>query len=171
MEKYDHLRYISREFGATSVVFILKLQNTIDIQSAFSSIGGYDGFDIRIDNMITDDDAYLYDAFENSTGTATRESGELLRNDVINVIRRTNGKIILDFQGVQTVSSSFVDEFIAKLVIRLGFLKFNHFVKLINMNDDISFLIERSLNMRIHDDWENRNSTVEQKVAKHSRPK
>lgn len=170
MEKSDHLRFISREFGATSVVFILKLQNTIDIQSAFSSIGGYDGFDIRIDNMITDDGVYLYDVFENSTGTATRESGELLRNDVINIIRRTKEKLVLDFQGVQTVSSSFVDEFIAKLVIRLGFLKFNHFVKLINMNDDISFLIERSLYMRIHDDWENRNSTVEQKVAKHSRP-
>lgn len=156
MKKYDDLPYISSTFLATSVDFRLNLCNEINIQTAFSSIGGFDGFDIRIDDMLQDDDVYVYDVFSNSTGTATRESGALLRNDVFNTLTRINQRIVLDFGGVKTVSSSFADEFIAKLVLRLGFLQFNQLVKLINVNEDVKFLIERSLYMRISEEWKER---------------
>lgn len=61
--------------------------------------------------------------------------------------------IILDFAGVKTVSSSFVDELIAKLVLRLGIIKFNQLIRMINMNDDVKFLCERSIYMRIYEAW------------------
>lgn len=159
MKKYSYLPYISDDFRATSVDFRLNLCNEINIQTAFSSIGGFDGFDIRIDNMLQDDDTYVYDVFANSMGTATRESGAFLRNDVINTLSRINQRIVLDFNGVKTVSSSFADEFIAKMVLRLGFLQFNHLVKLVNVNDDVRFLIERSLYMRISEAWTERYET------------
>lgn len=156
MKKYEHLPVLTRDFHATSIDFRLNLCNAINIQTAFSTIGGFDGFDIRIDNMIQDDDTYVYDVFSNGIGTATRESGEFLRNDVMNTLTRIKQKIILDFNGVKTVSSSFADEFIAKMVVRLGFIQFNQLVKLVNVNEDVKFLIERSLYMRISDEWKGR---------------
>ena len=57
---------------------------------------------------------------------------------------------------MKTVSSSFADEFIAKMVLRLGFVQFNQLVKLVNVNEDVKFLIERSLYMRISDEWKGR---------------
>ena len=64
------------------------------------------GFDIRIDYMLQDDNTVKYDIFSNSMGTATREAGAYLRNDILNVITRTKTGIVLDFAGVKTVSSS-----------------------------------------------------------------
>ena len=162
MKKYDNLPILSRDFYSTSIDFRLNLCNATNIQTAFGSIGGFDGFDIRIDNMIQDD-TYVYDVFKNNMGTATRESGEFLRNDVLNTLTRINERIVLDFTGVKTVSSSFADEFIAKLVVRLGFVQFTQLVKLVNVNNDVKFLIERSLYMRIAKEWKDRNKLAARK--------
>ena len=86
-------------------------------------------------------------------GTGTRASGESIRNDVENTIKRINGGIVIDFKGVKMVSSSFIDEFIAKLFIDLGFVSFNSLIRIVNMEDDIRFLCERSLYMRISETW------------------
>ena len=153
MKKYKDLPYITRDHNATAIDYRLNLGHDINIQKAFKSIGGFDGFDIRLDYMIQDDDSIKYDIFSNSMGTATRESGEFLRNDILNILTRTNAGIILDFAGVKTVSSSFVDELIAKLVLRLGIIKFNQLIRMINMNDDVKFLCERSIYMRIYEAW------------------
>lgn len=154
MKKFENIPYISNEFNSTAIDYRLNLNHNIDIQKAFRTLGGFDGFDIRIDGMIQDDDSLMYDIFSNSAGTATRESGEFLRNDIINTITRTNSRITLDFSGVKTVSSSFIDELIAKMIMRLGIINFNQLVRIINMNDNVRFLCERSVYMRIHDEWE-----------------
>ena len=162
MDKFSYIPCISDYFQSTAVDFMLKLDKSIDIKRAFQSIGGFDGFDIRIDNMLQDDDWVRYDVLANSTGTATRESGAALRNDIINTITRTKTGIVLDFGSVKTVSSSFVDELIAKLFIRLTPITFNEVIHIVNMNEDVKFLCERSLYMRIHDEWSKRkgNSTL-----------
>ena len=122
-------------------------------KNVFKNIGGFDGFDIRLDDMIQDDDRLLYNVYDNCSGTATRPAGLELRNDVLNSIRRANTGIILDFSNVKTVSSSFIDEFIAKMVLDLGFSKFNNIVKIIGMNDTIEYLCNRAVFMRIHTEW------------------
>lgn len=162
MRKFEQLPYISNDFNATAIDYRLNLGKTIDIQRAFRSIGGFDGFDIRIDNMLQDDNMLKYDIFSNSMGTATRESGAALRNDIINTMTRTHSGVILDFANVKTISSSFADELIAKLIIHLGTIRFNQMVHIINMNEDIIFLCERSIYMRIHEEWSNKDSKVKQ---------
>lgn len=154
MRKFELLPFISKEYSATTIDYRLNLGNNINIHSAFKSIGGFDGFDIRIDYMLQDDNTVKYDVFNNSMGTATRESGAFLRNDILNIITRTKSGIILDFEGVKTVSSSFADELIAKLVLRLGIIRFNQVIRMINMNDNVKFLCERSIYMRISTEWD-----------------
>ena len=104
--------------------------------------------------MIQDDNTMKYDVFKNSIGTATREAGSYLRNDILNTITRTQTGLILDFAGVRTVSSSFADELVAKLVLKLGLIKFNQLIRMINVNENVKFLCERSVYMRIHDEWD-----------------
>lgn len=153
LKKHDKIAIVSDAHKGTVVDFKLNLSKKIDIKTALKSIGGFDGFDIRLDNMLDDNDFLRYDVYDNCSGTGTRIAGEELRNDVLNTIRRMNTPIILDFVGVKACSSSFIDEFIAKMVVEIGFLKFNELVKIENMNDTVKHLCERSIAMRTHEIW------------------
>lgn len=153
IRKYNNLRYLDKRYQGTTVDFQLDLARKVDIKSAFSSIGGFDGFDIRIDDMFQDNGTLLYNIFENCEGTATRDAGRLLRNDIINTIKRTRQKMVLDFNGIDVVSSSFIDELIAKMILEMGIITFNQTISIININDTIKYLCERSIYMRIHEAW------------------
>ena len=109
--------------------------------------------------MLQEDDSLMYNVFENCEGTATREAGRLLMNDVINTVRRANSRICLDFSQIATVSSSFIDEFIAKMIIEMGIVNFNQIVSISGMNDTVKHLCERSIYMRIFEEWRSTHST------------
>lgn len=96
-----------------------------------------------------------YNVYENCSGTGTRVAGKALRNDIINTMKRKNAPIILDFEGVKTCSSSFIDEFLCKLFSTLGVLEFNKLIRIENMNEFVRHLFERSIYMRMHEEWEN----------------
>lgn len=151
--KFEHVPFLEKNHRGTIVDFQLDLNKPIDIKKIFKSIGGFDGFDIRIDNMIDDNDSLVYDILEHGQGTATREAGRYIRVDVENILRRNPTKIILDFKNVKTVSSSFIDELVAKLFLNLGFVSFNTLIQITNMSEDIKYLCERSLYMRISEHW------------------
>lgn len=160
IKKFDHIPYLSTAERSMIVDFQLNLDSAIDFSAIFSSIGQYEVFDSRIDDMLSETDEFIhYNVFENSQGTGTREAGAKLRNDVINIVRREGRVVILDFFQVQTISSSFIDEFIAKLVLHFGFVAFNKYIRIINMNENITLLCERSFYMRVSDEWQNRKPT------------
>mgnify|MGYP000799384180 CR=1 FL=1 len=158
LQKFGYIPFIDYEHRATTVDFQLDLSRSIDIKKVLSSIGSYDGFDIRIDNMLNDSDFLVYDVFNNGKGTATREAGEYIRVDIENILRRNEYGVILDFSNTKTVSSSFIDELVSKLFVDLGFIVFNNAIRLANMSPEISFLCERSLYMRIYELWKNNNT-------------
>ena len=160
INKYENVPFLSDSAKQTIVDFQINLNKQIDFKTIFSSItSNYEIFDPRIDDMLSETDEFLhYDVFEHSKGTGTRDAGRLLRNDVINTLRRENRVMILDFSRVQAVSSSFIDEFIAKLVLRMGFITFNKLIRISQMNESVAFLCERSLYMRITEAWENRDT-------------
>ena len=157
LQKFDNGAKVSKANPGTIVDFQLDISKKIDIQSALWKINGFDGFDIRIDNMwdSKDNNWLRYNVYENCSGTGTRIAGRELRNDIINTIKRIEAPIILDFEGVKTCSSSFIDEFLCKLFSELGVIEFNKLIKIENMDDFIKHLFERSIYMRIHTEWEN----------------
>ena len=156
INKYDRLPFISYKNKSTTVDFQIDLNNPVNLDKVFKSIGGFDGFDIRIDDMINNNGYLEYDILDNGQGTATREAGLYLRNDIENILRREKTKIILDFTKVQTVSSSFIDELLAKMVLNIGFVNFNDLIQIKGMNKDVRLLCERSLYMRIFEEWKNK---------------
>ena len=155
-KKYTKMSYLNRENHGVIVDFQIDLNKQVNLTSIFSSIGGFDPFDKRLDDMLQDNDSLLYDVFDRASGTATREAGRLLRNDIHNIIIRTNAPIVLDFTKVATVSSSFIDELIAKLVLDFGFVRFNQIITIRGMNKTIRHLCNRSTYMRIYEAWSDR---------------
>ena len=111
--------------------------------------------------MLQENDFYLYDVFDNCEGTATRLAGLHIRNDVVNTIQRISAPIILDFSKVTSVSSSFIDEFISKLVVNYGFVNFNQLIRIVGMNSTVKFLLERSTYMRIHAMWQEKDKSID----------
>ena len=75
-------------------------------------------------------------------GLGTRRAAAPLRTKVINLLRETRGTVIIDFDGVPLVSSSFADEFVARMVTELGFVTFQQAIRLENM----SALVQRMVN-------------------------
>ncbi|SHJ04712.1 protein of unknown function [Anaerovibrio lipolyticus DSM 3074] len=154
-KKFERLPYIDNKRPGTVVDFQIDLGHEVSLSSVFLSIGGYDGFDIRLDDYMVqeDSDLLVYDIYENCSGTATRDAGRCLRKDIINIFTRRKQAIVLDFSGVATVSSSFIDELVAKLIIHYGLLRFNQIFAIRGMNETVSHLCERSVYMRISEEW------------------
>lgn len=155
IRKFSDIPCIDNNHRSTTVDFQLDLNRKINMQEAFRTIGGDPSFDFRIDDMLSfDDEDIHYSILENAQGTATRQSGLALRNDIVNTLRRTHRRMILDFSGIKNVSSSFIDELIAKLIIDFGMVEFIKTFGIVNMNEDIRYLCNRSIYMRVHDEWE-----------------
>lgn len=83
------------------------------------------------------------------SGTGTRQSGEILRRKILNTVKESPNPIVIDFEGIQVIASSFADELIGKLVLELGFIDFTQRIQLKNMNDIIVPIANRSVAQRM----------------------
>jgi hypothetical protein len=136
---------------STTVDFQLELSNKTDIKKALKSIGEIDDFDIRIENMVQEqNDLINYKVLEYAEDLGTRQSGKALKTDVLNIIRRKGKPIIIDFSDILIVGSSFIDEFIAKMYVELGSVKFSQLISIKNMNDELLHLCNRAIAMRVN---------------------
>ena len=63
-----------------------------------------------------------------------RQTGKKYREKIEQAVY-SGDTVIIDFEGVESVSSSFADEFIAKLYISFGKDKFIHNIKFENVQD------------------------------------
>ena len=154
LKKWTNNPVLSKENRSTTIDFQLELSKKTDLKSALRSIGGIDDFDIRIDDMVQENrDALRYKIMKQTDGTSTRISGRSLRIDVLNIIKRYQSPIILDFSDILIVSSSFMDEFIAKMYVDLGSVKFNQLISMVNMNENLVHICNRAIAMRINQEW------------------
>ncbi len=84
-----------------------------------------------------------------SNGTGTRKSAEKLRNIVMNIVNNDKKHIILDFVSVNTISSSFSDELIGKIIKNKGFVFFTQAFRLVNLTSLVAAIINRSVEQRM----------------------
>jgi len=84
----------------------------------------------------------------NSFGS--RVAGTPLRNRLANLARMCPGEeVIVDFDDVALVSSSFADELIGKLFAEFGPLEFMARFKLVNISPTVQQLIDRAISQRM----------------------
>lgn len=84
---------------------------------------------------------------ENGTTLGLRELAKQLGVQVREAINN-NTNIIIDFEKVESVSSSFADELVAKIMFEVGQDKFINCVKIRNTNDFIKTMINTCVKER-----------------------
>ncbi len=85
-----------------------------------------------------------------TTGFGTRRSGKQLNTKVNNLLEAKTGyPLVIDWEGVPVISSSFADEMIGKLFIRLGAISFSSLIRNINMEPLIRNLLDKAISQRL----------------------
>lgn len=82
--------------------------------------------------------------------TGARLAATPFRTKIINLLRLAGAKrIILDFNGLSVISSSFADELVGKLFLEIGPVAFNGRIRLDGMTPIIAKLIDRAIAQRM----------------------
>lgn len=139
----------NRKVPGTLVDFQFQCNNAVSISEVFG--GDYRYTNIYVESLEDEQERVHLVISDFSFGYTTRDSGERARKFAINMVNQTNEKqiIILDFTEIGIISSSFADEFIAKLICHYGFLKFNSIFRIINVKEVNVSIINRAINQRI----------------------
>ena len=139
--------YLDPNHQSTTVDFQLNCNKIVSIEEA---LNGYRPTNLRIEQMEDDHTKTIpYRLKDQAGGTGTRQSGERIRHEILNMAKESSYRIVIDFKEISVVSSSFADELIGKLVVELGFTGFTQRIQLTGMNDFIAPVVDRSVAQRI----------------------
>lgn len=131
--------------NATLVGFQLDVSNQINIIHALK---GYEPADFWLEEHEIEDCLY-FNVKEDSAGTGTRIAAEKFKNIIFNSLKEENKRVVLDFEGINVVSSSFADELIGKIVAEKGFMYFMHYFEMKNVSAFNMGVINRSVEQRM----------------------
>ena len=143
----SNLTFLSTENNCTTVDFQINFDHEFSITDA---LGGHKPVNLHIENFEDEKNNFIYELAAKNSGTGTRRSGVAIRNEIINICNQTSSIIVLDFNGISLISSSFADELIGKLVIEYGFIQFTQRFRLIGMNETIQAITNRSVVQRLN---------------------
>ena len=138
--------------GTTLVDFQLDCSHRVDVAQALKQ----DPTRLWLEDM--EDPAgeeYVLSIASESAGTGTRQAAERVRHKASNIIREGDKLLVLDFENVNLVSSSYADELIGKLVAEIGFSVFNSYCQLRNLSILNQQVVDRSVQQRMAQEYYN----------------
>lgn len=135
---------------STSINFHINLNKETLLTNA---IKGFTFPSLYLENLEDDRGRIIFKIADVSSGTGTRESAIAIRNELMNIFRDSNKPIIVDFQNIGLVSSSFADELVGKLIVELGFFQYQAIFTLINMNSTIQSILHRAVTQRLYEEY------------------
>lgn len=138
--------HLGNDHGTTLVDFQLDYSSPINVTKA---LNGHKPTDFWLEDLEVGEDEVLVVVSEMSSGTGTRKAAEKFRNLVLNLTLSNKKRVILDFAGVNLVSSSYADELIGKIIGQYGFTFFNERFKLKNLTPTNVSVINRSVEQRM----------------------
>ncbi len=137
---------LGKNRGTTLVDFQLNYSNPIDIAKA---LNGYEPLDLWLENLEDTNGNVVIEIANQSGGTGTRKAAEKLRNLVLNILKNERKRIVLDFNGVNLISSSYADELIGKIIVQYGIVAFINNFEIKNMSEFNSGVLNRSVQQRM----------------------
>ena len=153
LKTFDKLPVLPFDNGVI-VDFQIDYSKEISISKA---LGGYQPVNLKLEAIEDDLGNIIIDLQSKESGVGTRQSGNKIRNELINVYKQSGKSITLDFTMIKIISSSFADELIGKLVIEFGFFGFNNIFKLKNMNVNVQAIVQRSVAQRMIESYNGKN--------------
>jgi len=118
--------------GTTTVDFQMICTEITRLQDVFGE--QYVPVDLWQEDREQEDGSLRLSVAELASGYGTRESAERVRHVVENAIDNDRKFVVLDFAGVDSCSSSFIDELLVKLVEKYGAVTFPNFFKTLNLS-------------------------------------
>lgn len=98
---------------------------------------------------LENEDALYLNISEQVNGAGTRAAGKEMHNKIINLIdAKPNYPIYLDWKDVTIIASSFADEFLGKLFIKLGKTKFESIIRNKNLIEVVEHIINKAITER-----------------------
>lgn len=137
---------LGKQYGTTLIDFQLDYSNKINVAKA---LGGHMPTDLWLENLENDSGEIEIHVAEQSGGTGTRKSAEKLRNLVLNILFQDRKKVVLNFSGINLISSSFADELIGKIINQYGFVFFISNFKIQDLNPINIAVLNRSVQQRM----------------------
>lgn len=137
---------LGKKIGTTLVDFQLNYSQEINVAKA---LNGYELIDLWLEEFEAENGDIVIPVAEQAGGTGTRKSAEKLRTMILNITLAEKKHVILDFSGVNLLSSSFADELVGKIISKYGFVFFiNHF-SLKCLSSFNASLLNRSVQQRM----------------------
>jgi anti-anti-sigma regulatory factor/anti-sigma regulatory factor (Ser/Thr protein kinase) len=152
-ETQSQTRTNLQHYEGTLVCGQLKNKQDFSVSKALVFLNGneYTPVDfIEIRYEMEDKDCLHLKMKEETTGFGTRHSGSQIRTKIVNLMNaEPTYPIIIDWEGVPVISSSFADEVIGKLFLRLGAMTFSSKIRNVNMEALICGLLDKAVAQRL----------------------
>src|SRR5580704_8925548 len=138
--------YPTIPFYGTVVTMTLPTKQRIDLRETLWGYLPSSGFEFTH----ASESGIHFHLSNEATGFGNRGSGEEVATKLRNIMAEfPHDKVILDFEGVDTPSSSFLDEFLAKLVTEQGLTAFFSRVQFQNMNEFVRTATDAVISQRL----------------------
>lgn len=148
------MQYPSSSNWSTTVDFQLDYSKDISIKKVLTFNGKvFDFTNLYAENLENVAGELVFKISELAEGTGTREAALRLKNEIINLMNASGKIAVLDFEGIHVVTSSFIDELVAKLLVELGLFQFNRYIKLANMSNTLQQTLQKSVIQRIIEEY------------------
>ena len=152
-ETQKHNRNELQKYEGTIVSGQLKNTQDFSVSKALVFLNGieYTPVDmIEIRYEMEDRDCLILKMKEETTGFGTRHSGVQIRTKIVNLMNAEPAyPLIIDWEGIPVISSSFADEVMGKLFLRLGAMTFSSKIRNMNMESLIKGLLDKAVAQRL----------------------
>lgn len=140
--------WMLQEFpGTTTVDFQMVCSVSTSMQDIFGA--DYVSVDLWQEAREQADGSLLLKVAELAEGFGSRESARKVRHLVENAIDNDRRFVVLDFAGVDSCSSSFIDELAVKLILKYGVLTYSNVLKIVNLTGLAQGLANFSASQRL----------------------
>ena len=146
---FSNSNYISPQAGTVLIDFQIDYTNKTDIMRVLPG-GPYEQFEMLLESLEDQNGAIQYKLSDYAESTGNRKSGLPIRNQLINIYNERSSWILIDFEGIKYIASSFADEVFGKLIVQVGEKNFGNRFRLKNLSNELRGIISFSLNDRIN---------------------
>ncbi len=152
-ETQRHNRTDFQKYEGTIVCGQIKNKKDFSVSKALVFLNGVEYTPVDIIEMryeMEDKDFLILKMKDETTGFGTRHSGIQIRTKIINLMNaEPTFPLVIDWEGIPVISSSFADEVMGKLFLRLGAMTFSSKIRNTNMEILIRGLLDKAIAQRL----------------------
>jgi anti-sigma regulatory factor (Ser/Thr protein kinase) len=141
-----------QNYKGTSVSGQISMNKTFSLGQALVFNGiSYETLNIiDLEYEMQDKDCLLVQMKDETTGVGTRSAGKQMKTKILNFIESKPGfPIFIGWEGIPVISSSFADEFMGKLFLELGPMRFSATIRNRNMETIVQQLLDKAILQRV----------------------